>query len=96
MAHVLQQGKGGFPDLASVAHVAIEGDLTRDALRITRRQDLAGIDAPGVSAKQASVPAEEFAEQRIREGGQVADGANPDPFEAEYRGRPAPRQLGER
>ena len=96
LADVLQQGKSGFPDSNGVAHVAIEGDLAGDALRITRREHRTGIDTPSVSAKQAAILAEEFAKQRIGEGCQLADGTNPDPFEAEHRRRPAPGQLCQR
>jgi hypothetical protein len=49
-----------------------------------------------VSAEQPAVLSEEFAEQRVREGGEVADGANAHPFEAEHRGRPATGQPDER
>ena len=52
------------------------GRRGRDALRITRRQYRAWIDAPSVSAKQAAVLAEQLTQQRIGERGQVANGPN--------------------
>src|SRR5207245_10792624 len=35
-------------------------------------------------------------QQWVRQGGQVADGPNPDPFQPERRRRPASRELAER
>src|ERR1700704_3868859 len=96
VANVLQEAERGRPDLAGIPQITVKGDLTRDALRITRRHDRTGIDAAGMCPEEAAVLAEKFAQQWVRERGQVPDGANPDAFQPERSGRPAAWQLPER
>jgi len=65
VADVLQEAKSRCPDLARLAHITVKGDLSRDALRITRRQDGAGIDAPRMRPEEAAVLAEELTQQWV-------------------------------
>src|SRR6266568_2351783 len=91
VAHVLQEAKSRCPDLARLADITVKGDLPRDALRITRRQDGAGIDAPRMRPEEAAILAEELTQQWVGKSGKVTDGANADSFQPDRRGRPAAR-----
>src|SRR5438067_1332647 len=92
VTNVLQEAESRRSDLARLPHIPVKGDLPRDALRITRRQDWAGIDAARVRPEEAAVLTEELTQQRVWTSGQVTDSANPDSFQPDGRGRPTARE----
>src|SRR5438128_3839188 len=74
----------------------IKGDLARDALGIAGWQDGAGIAATSVSAEDTAIVPEQFAQQWIGEGRQLANGADTDTLQPHCRGWPTSGELRQR